>query len=105
MAFLAPLAEAAAPAVIGSLLGGAGNAVQNGAMGAINGWDEAFQTGLYAEQVRHQEHMALQSSVFDEAMDERAERMREVNTLRDVQMAQRRADNQITKKFIQMISE
>ncbi len=33
------------------------------------------------------------------------ENMREINTLRDVQMAQRKADNSITKKFIQSIAE
>ena len=33
------------------------------------------------------------------------EQMRRVNTLRDVQMAQRKADNSITKKFIESITE
>jgi hypothetical protein len=36
-------------------------------------------------------------------MDEKAEQMREVNTLRDVQMVQRKEDNAITKKFIESI--
>ena len=43
--------------------------------------------------------------MFDEAQDERAENMREVNTLRDIDMQQRKADNDITKKFIQSITE
>jgi hypothetical protein len=49
--------------------------------------------------------MQTQSQAFDEMMDEKSESMREVNTLRDVQMTQRKADNQITKKFIESITE
>jgi hypothetical protein len=60
---------------------------------------------MYAEQMRHQEQMQVQSQAFDEMMDEKAEQMREVNTLRDVQMQQRKADDQITKKYIQSITE
>jgi hypothetical protein len=43
--------------------------------------------------------------MFDEAMDQQAENMREINTLRDAQMAQRKADDGITKKFIESIGE
>lgn len=100
-----PWAAAALGAVSG--IGGSSTVgkIGNGAMGALNATDEAFQTGMYAEQMRHQEQMALQATAFDEMMDERSESMRQVNTLRDVEMAQRKADNQITKKFIESITE
>jgi hypothetical protein len=38
-------------------------------------------------------------------MDERSENMREVDTLRNVDMQQRKMDDSITKKFIQSITE
>ena len=85
----------------GNLTGSLGNA----GLGALDAQDEAFQLSMYAEQMRHQEQMQTQSQAFDEMMDEKSEQMREINTLRDVQMAQRKADNAITKKFIQSIAE
>jgi hypothetical protein len=78
---------------------------QNAAMQGLNAQNEAFQLGLYAEQLRHQEQMTVQATAFDEMMDEKSENMREVNLLRDVEMAQRKADNMITKKFIESITE
>ena len=47
----------------------------------------------------------MQSEAFDQMMDERSENMREVDTLRNVDMAQRKMDDSITKKFIQSITE
>jgi hypothetical protein len=85
----------------GNVAGAAGNA----GLGALDAQDEAFQLAMYGEQIRHQEQMQTQSQAFDEMMDEKSEQMREVNTLRDVQMTQRKADNQITKKFIESITE
>ena len=85
----------------GNIAGAAGNA----GLGALDAQDEAFQLAMYGEQIRHQESMQTQSEAFDEMMDEKSEQMREVNTLRDVQMTQRKADNQITKKFIESITE
>lgn len=82
----------------------AGN-LGNGALGILNAQQEAFQVAMYGEQLRHQEQMQLQSQSFDEMMDQKAESMREVNSLRDVQMVQRKADNAITKKFIESITE
>jgi hypothetical protein len=103
-----PYAGVAMGAISG-FAGGAGSSavgqIGNGLTNAINMGDEAFQTMMYAEQVRHQEQLALQSNAFDEMMDERSENMRQINTLRDVEMAQRKADNQITKKFIESINE
>lgn len=85
----------------GNVAGNLGNA----ALGGLNAADEAFQLSMYSEQMRHQEQMQMQSEAFDEMMDERSEQMRQVNTLRDVQMQQRKADDGITKKFIQSITE
>lgn len=98
-------------AFAGGVLGGGTTAANltgaagNGGLGALNSADEAFQLYMYGEQIRHQEQMQVQSQAFDEMMDEKSEQMREVNTLRDVQMAQRKADNSITKKFIESITE
>lgn len=85
----------------GNVAGNLGNA----ALGGLNAADEAFQLSMYSQQMRHQEQMQMQSEAFDEMMDERSEQMRQVNTLRDVQMQQRKADDGITKKFIQSITE
>ena len=49
--------------------------------------------------------MQQQSEAFNEMTDEKSEMMREGNVLRDVAMQQRKADNQITKEFIQMIKD
>lgn len=94
-------AEAGGGATAGNLAGNVGNA----AMGALDAQDEAFQVSMYAEQMHHDERMQVQSQAFNEMMDQKSEQMREVNTLRDVQMAQRKADNDIVKKFIQSITE
>jgi hypothetical protein len=44
-----------------------------------------------------------QASQFNNMMDEKSELMRESNTLRDIAMEQKKADTQITKKFIEAI--
>lgn len=93
------LAGATGGTTAGNVAGTAGNA----GLGALNAQDEAFQLAMYGEQIRHQEKMQAQSEAFDEMMDEKSEQMREVNTLRDVQMIQRKEDNAITKKFIESI--
>jgi hypothetical protein len=92
-------------ALVPSLIGGLGNMADTAAMQALDQQDEQFQLGMYAQQVQFQEQMQVQSTMFDEAQDERAENMREINTLRDIEMQQRKADNDITKKFIQSITE
>jgi hypothetical protein len=89
----------------GTTAGNLAGALGNSAMGALDAQDEAFQISMYGEQIRHQEQMQMQSQAFDEMMDEKSEQMREVNTLRDVQMQQRKADDAITKKFIESITE
>ncbi len=110
MAFLLPILEGAGAGLLGNVVGGlfggsAGGAMQNGAMNALNQQDESFQLGIYASEIQNQEQLQLQSEAFDQMMDERSENMREVNTLRNVDMAQRKNDDAITKKFIQAINE
>ncbi|HEY6326341.1 MAG TPA: hypothetical protein VIW73_07520, partial [Candidatus Cybelea sp.] len=97
MAFLLPILEGVGSGLLGNAIGGAlgsgvaGNA-QNAAMNALNTQDESFQLGMYASEVKNQEQLQMQSEVFDQMMDERSENMREVDTLRNVDMAQRKMD-------------
>jgi hypothetical protein len=110
MAFLLPALEGIGSGLLGSAIGGAigggtaGN-MQNSAMNTLNTQDETFQLGMYASEIQNQEQLQMQSEVFDQMMDERSENMREVDTLRNVDMAQRKMDDSITKKFIQSITE
>ncbi len=101
MAFLAPVLEAAAPSLLGSLVGGGSNAALSG----IESQSNVFQTALLGQEMMSQEQLDAQSTAFDEMMDQQSENMREINTLRDVQMAQRKADDGVTKKFIESIGE
>lgn len=109
MAFLLPVLEGVGSGLLGSAIGGAvGGAtggIENGAMNALNAQDESFQLGMYSSEVQNQEQLQMQSEVFDQMMNERSENMREIDTLRNVDMAQRKADDSITKKFIQSITE
>ncbi|HTA39034.1 MAG TPA: hypothetical protein VK760_08160 [Candidatus Acidoferrales bacterium] len=110
MAFLLPILEGAGAGLLGNTIGGifgggASGAAENGAMNGLNSQDESFQLGMYASEIQNQEQLQMQSEVFDQMMDERSENMREVDTLRNVDMAQRKADDSITKKFIQSITE
>ncbi len=110
MAFLLPILEGVGSGLLGNAIGGAvGSGVaggaQNAAMNALNTQDESFQLGMYASEIQNQEQLQMQSEVFDQMMDERSENMREVDTLRNVDMAQRKMDDSITKKFIQSITE
>lgn len=72
---------------------------------AMDQADEYNQLALNAENIRHNEQMQWQSTAFNELMDEKSEQMREMNLLRDASMAQRKADNSITKEFIQTIKD
>jgi hypothetical protein len=110
MAFLLQVLEGVGSGLLGNAIGGAlgagtaGNA-ENSAMNALNAQDEGFQLSMYASEIQNQEQLQMQSEVFDQMMDERSENMREVDTLRNVDMAQRKMDDSITKKFIQSITE
>ena len=108
MGFLAPILEAAAPSIIGGIVGGGANAILGGSNGVLSGAlgaNNAFNTGLQIQTMVAQDQLDLQSTVFDEAMNQQAENMREINTLNDVAMQQRKADDGITKKFIESITQ
>jgi hypothetical protein len=110
MAFLLPILEGAGAGLLGNTVGslfggGAAGSAENGAMNALNSQDESFQLGMYASEIQNQEQLQVQSEVFDQMMDERSENMREIDTLRNVDMQQRKNDDSITKKFIQSIGE
>jgi hypothetical protein len=49
------------------------------------------------------EAVAAQQAQFDEEMEERAELEREANVLRDMMLAQLKADDEALKKYIAMI--
>ena len=95
MAFLLPVLEGLGSGLLGNAIGGAlgggtaGN-LENSAMNALNSQDESFQLGMYASEIQNQEQLQMQSEVFDQMMDERSENMREVDTLRNVDMASAR---------------
>ncbi len=83
---------------------GAGN-LGNGLIGAANMASELDNAALISENLRHQSTMQWQSTWFNEMIDEKSEKMRQLNELRDLDMEQRKADGQITKKFIASITE
>jgi hypothetical protein len=56
-----------------------------------------------ATKVPKSEAVAAQQAQFDEAMEERAELEREANVLRDLMLAQLKADDEALKKYIAMI--
>ncbi len=77
--------------------------VSNGAQNLINGGYLAATEALNAQQMMFQLQLQAQSQQFDQMTSERSELLRETNTLRDVAMQQRKADNQIVKEFIRSI--
>jgi hypothetical protein len=94
----------------GALAGGfAGNGATtvggfgNGAQDMVNGGYLAGTEALNAQSMMFQLQLQGQSQQFDEMTSERSELLRETNTLRDVAMQQRKADNQIVKEFIRSI--
>jgi hypothetical protein len=82
-----------------SNVGGVANTGQD----LLNGGYLAATQGLEAQQLMFQLQLQAQSQQFDEMTSERSELMRQQNTLRDVAMQQRKADNEITKEFIRSI--
>ncbi len=80
-------------------VGGLSNSAQN----AVDGGYLAATEALNAQQMVFQLQLQAQSQQFDETTSERSELLREQNTLRDVAMQQRKADNQIVKEFIRTI--
>ena len=62
------------------------------------------QTNVQEEQqLNFQLQMQQQANMFNDMTDEKSEIMREANTLRNVSMEQKKADTEITKKFIESI--
>jgi len=65
--------------------------------------DETDQLMLQAQELQHQEVMDKRSEVFNEAVQERSERMRERELLMDLDMSDRKIDDKITKEWIGLI--
>ncbi|MBV9440278.1 MAG: hypothetical protein JOZ24_09830 [Candidatus Eremiobacteraeota bacterium] len=82
-----------------STAGGVGNSYQDLVNGGYLGATEA----LDAQQMMFQLQLQAQSTQFDEMTSERSELLRQQNSLRDVAMEQRKADNQIVKEFIRSL--
>ncbi|HEY0394762.1 MAG TPA: hypothetical protein VGD01_09730 [Candidatus Elarobacter sp.] len=94
----------------GALTGGFGasgastaGGFSNGAQNMLNGGYLTATEALNAQQMVFQLQLQGQAQQFDEMTSERSELLRETNTLRDVAMQQRKADNQIVKEFIRSI--
>jgi hypothetical protein len=68
------------------------------------GYEQA-QVVLNAENMRHNLAMEWQSTMFNEAEDEKSEQLRQMNVLRDVAMKQREADIGILKEFIKTVKD
>ncbi len=87
-----------------------GTAIQMISQGAIDAaqqamitMDETHQLMLQARQMQHQQRMDDRSEVFNEAIQERSERMRERELLMDLDMSDRKIDDKITKEWIGLI--
>jgi hypothetical protein len=91
--FLSSILGGVTGAATGLLAGGPVGA----AAGAVNGLENL---ALQAEELRHQTDMQIQAQQFNDVQDEKAEQMREMNSLRDVAMKQHEADDKIVKEFI-----
>ena len=94
----------------GALAGGFGGngattvgGFSNGAQNLLNGGYLGATEMLNGQQMMFQLQLQAQSQQFDQVASERSELLRETNTLRDVAMQQRKADNQIVKEFIRSI--
>jgi hypothetical protein len=94
-------ASASTPVTSGlaTLTGNLGNTAQGGWQSQILGQQDLmnYQNAEYSLAINQQ------ASQFNNMMDEKSELMRESNTLRDVAMQQKKADTEITKKFIESI--
>jgi hypothetical protein len=64
----------------------------------------AARTPVRAAKTPQSDAVAAQQAQFDEDMEERAELLRESNALRDMMLAQLKADDEALKKFITMIA-
>ncbi|MBD5606970.1 MAG: hypothetical protein IAI48_18060 [Candidatus Eremiobacteraeota bacterium] len=124
--FLGSIVGGIPGAATGLFTGGPAGAVAGGVNGLVNGGngpaglgnissstdptlpiqqgiDQAYEyenLALQTEELRHQTDMQIQSQQFNDVQDEKAEQMREMNSLRDVAMKQHEADDKIVKEFI-----
>lgn len=62
-----------------------------------------LQAGRPAPKAPQNDAVAAQQAQFDEAMEERSELLREANSMRDMMLAQLKADDEALKKYIAMI--
>ncbi|GAC1395716.1 MAG: hypothetical protein NVS2B8_05180 [Vulcanimicrobiaceae bacterium] len=92
------LVNGGGPSGLGNIAPGNDGTLQ--AQQAINKAYEGENLLMQIEQLRHQSEMQMQSQQFNEVQDEKAEQMREMNTLRTVAMKQRESDDKIVKEFI-----
>ena len=84
-----------------SAVGGAGTSN----LTAEQAWGLDQQQKQQEQNIAFQAQLGWQSEAFNEMTDQKSETMREGNVLRDIAMQQRKADNAITKEFIQMIKD
>ncbi len=106
----------------GALLGGGGGAVLGGLSGLLGGSASSLtgnasnaelQAAMAAseqDQVKNQidqmgfdSQMQWQNTWFNQMLEQKSQSMEQVNELRDVAMQQRKADDSITKEYIQAI--
>jgi len=106
----------------GALLGGGGGAVVGGISGLLGGGASSItgnvantelQTAMAAseqdqanneiDQMGFDSQMQWQNTWFNQMLEQKSQAMEQVNELRDVAMQQRKADDSITKEYIQAI--
>jgi hypothetical protein len=70
---------------------------------AVSRRAELFTLAAQARQQDAQLRLDRMKATFNEAQERRAERMREMNALRDMAIEQQKQDDEILKKYIAMI--
>ena len=121
MAFLGSLVSGVTGAAEGALTGG-GGAVLGGISGLLGGGasslagnisngelqgamaaSEQDQVNNEMDQMAFDSQMQWQNTWFSQMLEQKSQSMQQVNELRDVAMQQRKADDSITKEYIQAI--
>lgn len=87
---------------VGASAAGVGNTA-NGAQGIANSGMLAGYTAMGLQNQAFELSLDEQAQQFNQMTEEKSELMREQNTLREVAMTQRKADDSVTKEFIKMI--
>jgi hypothetical protein len=83
----------------GSMTGSIGNSELQAAMGA----SEQDQVNNEIDQMAFDSRLQWQNTMFGQMLEQKSESMKQVNQLREVAMQQRKADDSITKEYIQAI--